>query len=87
MRVDSCSARIQRVSASILRSTISQTHDIFFSAAPQPLRQVGSDRFRDENAIGWQLDDFTGTALTSTALSAEPPVLSDWSHNFLLDPE
>jgi hypothetical protein len=35
-----------------------------------------------ENDIGWQLDDFNGTALTSPDLTAEPPVLSDWDANF-----
>ncbi len=30
--------------------------------------------------ISWQLDDYSGTALSSTALPTTPPVLEDWSN-------
>jgi hypothetical protein len=34
------------------------------------------------NIIGWQLDDPTQTALSSTALLRTAPVLSDWESPF-----
>jgi len=33
--------------------------------------------------ISWQLDDYSGTALSSDALLATPPVLEDWEDNYL----
>ncbi len=35
------------------------------------------------NHISWQLDDYSGTALSSTALPTTAPVLSDWDYNKL----
>ncbi|MCJ7777768.1 MAG: PEP-CTERM sorting domain-containing protein [Sedimentisphaerales bacterium] len=34
--------------------------------------------------ISWQLDDYGGTALSSTALPTTAPVLSDWDYNNLI---
>lgn len=34
--------------------------------------------------ISWQLDDPSGTALSSTSLLTGPPVLSDWQSNILV---
>ncbi|MHC4656224.1 MAG: PEP-CTERM sorting domain-containing protein [Planctomycetota bacterium] len=36
------------------------------------------------NAIVWQLDDYTETALSSDSLPTTPPVLDDWDGNYLL---
>lgn len=33
--------------------------------------------------ISWQLDDYSGTALSSAALPTTPPVLEDWERNYL----
>ena len=33
--------------------------------------------------ISWQLDDYSGTALSSDALPTTPPVLGDWQDNYL----
>jgi hypothetical protein len=38
-----------------------------------------------ENHISWQLDDPTATALSSTSLPTERPVLADWQSIFGLD--
>jgi hypothetical protein len=37
----------------------------------------------DVDHISWQLDDYGGTALSSTALPTTAPVLSDWDYNTL----
>jgi hypothetical protein len=34
--------------------------------------------------IGWQLDDYSSTALSSAALPTNPPVLEDWEYNRLV---
>ena len=39
--------------------------------------------FETENFIFWQLDDGTGTALASSDLTTEPPVLTAWDFNLL----
>ncbi|MCJ7777770.1 MAG: PEP-CTERM sorting domain-containing protein [Sedimentisphaerales bacterium] len=38
----------------------------------------------DVDHISWQLDDYSGTALSSTALPTTAPVLSDWDYNNLI---
>jgi hypothetical protein len=38
----------------------------------------------DVDHISWQLDDYGGTALSSTALLTMAPVLSDWDYNNLI---
>ena len=35
------------------------------------------------NGISWQLNDYSGTALSSVALPTTPPVLEDWTHHSL----
>jgi hypothetical protein len=36
------------------------------------------------DVIYWQLDDYSGTVLSSTDLPTTPPVLSDWDYNSLI---